>query len=81
MGSSLAAFELICPTRFDLLHPHYRRFCKSLVDADEWSQVTILRVLEKYARDQFENPDKGKVSVHVGMSTFLPNQYGEACVH
>lgn len=63
-GSSLAAFESICPDRLELLHPHYRRYCKTLVDADEWTQVILLRVLELYARQQFANPEKGKVSHH-----------------
>lgn len=61
-GSSLAALESICPDRLDLIHPHYRRYCKSLVDADEWTQVILLRVLELYARQEFPKPEKGKVS-------------------
>jgi AP-3 complex subunit beta len=62
-GSCLAAFERICPDRLDLIHPHYRRICKSLVDADEWTQVVVLKMMERYARHEFAEPTDTKVSV------------------
>lgn len=62
LGTSLAALEAICPERLDLLHKHYRRICRSLVDSDEWSQIVMLRLLERYARLHFADPSKsGKV--------------------
>ena len=62
LGSSIAAYEAICPDRNDLLHAHYRRLCRSIADADEWNQVIILNVLERYAREQFPDPEKTGVS-------------------
>lgn len=65
LGTALAALENIAPGRNDLLHSQYRRLCRSLVDTDEWSQVVMLRVLERYARCEFSDPEgKGsKVSL------------------
>jgi AP-3 complex subunit beta len=58
----MAALEAMCPDRLELLHQQYRRICKSLVDTDEWSEVVMLRVLERYARVHFADPSKaGKV--------------------
>ncbi len=62
LGTAIAALEAICPDRLDLLHTQYRRVCRSLIDTDEWSQIVMLRVLERYARTQFADPSKrGKV--------------------
>ena len=67
LGTALAALESIAPGRNDLLHGQYRRLCRSLVDTDEWSQVVMLRVLERYARCEFADPEgKGsKVSLDI----------------
>lgn len=39
LGSTLAAFNEVCPTAFELLHAHFRKICYLLADMDEWSQV------------------------------------------
>ena len=56
IGSVAVAFETICPTRLDLLHPHYRRLCRVLVDVDEWGQVNLLELLIRYARTMLPRP-------------------------
>ncbi|KAI0313175.1 adaptin N terminal region-domain-containing protein [Amylostereum chailletii] len=56
IGSVAVAFEAICPTRLDLLHPHYRRLCRVLVDVDEWGQVNLLELLIRYARTMLPRP-------------------------
>ncbi|KAJ4460130.1 Adaptor protein complex 3 (AP-3); beta subunit [Paratrimastix pyriformis] len=56
LGPALFAFSEICPDRWDLLHPHFRKLCHLLVDLDEWSQTITLRVLLHYTRSQFVNP-------------------------
>jgi len=58
LGSALTAFNEICPDRFDLLHPHYRKFCNYLADIDEWGQAVVISVLTRYARTQFKDPNK-----------------------
>lgn len=58
LGAAISAFNDLIPTRMDLLHPHYRHLCRSLIDADEWGQVALLRVLAKYARLNFVDPGK-----------------------
>ena len=69
LGTAIAALEAICPDRLDLLHAQYRRICRNLVDTDEWSQIVMLRVLERYARTQFADPSKGgKVRRHGTLS-------------
>ena len=56
IGSVAVAFETVCPTRLDLLHPHYRRLCRVLVDVDEWGQVNLLELLIRYARTMLPRP-------------------------
>lgn len=56
LGSVAIAFEAVCPTRLDLLHQHYRRLCRTLVDMDEWGQVDLLNLLVRYARVMLPRP-------------------------
>ncbi|QRV74884.1 AP-3 complex subunit beta-2 [Ceratobasidium sp. AG-Ba] len=59
VGAVARAFTLLCPHRLDLLHPHYRRLCRVLVDADEWGQVELLDLLSRYARSMLSKPVEG----------------------
>ncbi|KIM40525.1 hypothetical protein M413DRAFT_72858 [Hebeloma cylindrosporum] len=59
LGSVAVAFEAVCPTRLDLLHPHYRRLCRILVDLDEWGQVELMNLLLRYARTMLPRPGMG----------------------
>lgn len=56
IGSTVIAFESVCPTRLDLLHQQYRRLCRVLVDVDEWGQVDLLNLLLRYARMMLPKP-------------------------
>ncbi|KAG8808969.1 AP-3 complex subunit beta, partial [Serendipita sp. 401] len=56
IGTVLVAFNSVCSDRLDLLHPHYRRLCRLLPDADEWGQITIVNVLVRYARRMLPKP-------------------------
>ncbi len=56
IGSVAIAFDFVCPTRLDLLHQHYRRLCRTLVDVDEWGQVDLLALLTRYARTMLPRP-------------------------
>ncbi|KJA26226.1 hypothetical protein HYPSUDRAFT_198985 [Hypholoma sublateritium FD-334 SS-4] len=56
LGSVAVAFQAICPTRLDLIHPHYRRLCRILVDLDEWGQVELMELLLRYARTMLVRP-------------------------
>ncbi|KDQ53109.1 hypothetical protein JAAARDRAFT_137465 [Jaapia argillacea MUCL 33604] len=56
LGSTSVAFLTICPTRLDLLHQHYRRLCRTLVDVDEWGQVDLMNLLMRYARVMLPRP-------------------------
>jgi len=62
LGSAIAAWSEVCPDRWDLLHPHYRKLCHLLADVDEWGQIVILELLTRYARQQFADPNKKKES-------------------
>ncbi|CCX07408.1 Similar to AP-3 complex subunit beta-2; acc. no. Q13367 [Pyronema omphalodes CBS 100304] len=53
MGAAVMAFLEICPTRYDLIHTHYRALVKMLIDMDEWGQLALLRLLTGYARQSF----------------------------
>lgn len=52
-GPAVTAFLEVCPDRIDLIHKHYRSLIKKLVDMDEWSQLSTLRLLTSYARQCF----------------------------
>ena len=41
LSSAVAAFTEVCPNRIDLLHRHYRKICRMLVDMDEWGQILM----------------------------------------
>jgi len=56
IGSVATAFETVCPTRLDLLHSHYRRLCRVIVDVDEWGQVNLFELLVRYARTMLPRP-------------------------
>lgn len=56
IGSVATAFEAVCPTRLDLLHSHYRRLCRVIVDVDEWGQVNLFELLVRYARTMLPRP-------------------------
>jgi hypothetical protein len=56
IGSVAVAFEATCPTRLDLLHQHYRRLCRTLIDVDEWGQVALLDLLTRYVRVMLPKP-------------------------
>eukprot|EP00668_Euglena_longa_P036216 GGOE01046550.1.p1 GENE.GGOE01046550.1~~GGOE01046550.1.p1 ORF type:complete len:735 (-),score=272.85 GGOE01046550.1:269-2170(-) len=58
LGAALFAYAEVCPERYDLVHRHYRKLCRLLVDCDEWGQVLILNCLLRYARTQFLDPFK-----------------------
>ncbi|XP_026822007.1 AP-3 complex subunit beta-1 isoform X1 [Rhopalosiphum maidis] len=58
VGSTVMAFEEVCPERIDLIHKIYRKLCNLLVDIDEWGQVIIVNMLTRYGRTQFVNPNK-----------------------
>ena len=53
VGPAVAAFLEVCPEQIDLVHKHYRSLVKKLVDMDEWSQLSTLRLLTFYARQCF----------------------------
>ncbi len=44
-GAAVTAFLEICPERIDLIHEHYRSIVKKIVDMDEWSQLSTLRLM------------------------------------
>lgn len=52
-GAAVMAFMEICPERMDLIHQHYRSLAKKVVDMDEWSQLSTLRMMTVYARKCF----------------------------
>ncbi|CCM06428.1 uncharacterized protein FIBRA_08689 [Fibroporia radiculosa] len=56
LGSVAVAFADVCPTRLDLLHPHYRRLCRTLIDVDEWGQADLLGLLIRYVRTMLPRP-------------------------
>ncbi|BGO94399.1 hypothetical protein NBRC10512_002097 [Rhodotorula toruloides] len=60
IGAALTAWETLCPSAWDMLHQNYRRFCKMLMDVEEWGQTVLLRVLVRYGRTFFLDPAASK---------------------
>lgn len=56
IGAASLAFQAVCPTRLDILHPQFRRLCRILVDVDEWGQVNLIELLLRYARSMLPKP-------------------------
>ena len=61
IGSALVAWEEIVPTRWDLIHPNYRNWCRILLEVEEWGQCVLLRVLVRYGRTFFLDTRNGVV--------------------
>jgi AP-3 complex subunit beta len=53
VGAAAMAYTTVCPARWELLHPVYRRLCRLLSECEEWGQVVLLRLLLRYARLHF----------------------------
>ncbi|KAJ2727012.1 AP-3 complex subunit beta [Coemansia sp. Benny D115] len=58
VGSVIQAFCAVCPTKYDLMHRHYRRWCQMVTQLDEWGQLELVKLLMAYARTQFASPEK-----------------------
>lgn len=73
IGSVAVAFEAVCPTRLDLLHQHYRRLCRILLDVDEWGQVDLMNLLLRYVRTMLPRPivNSGLVDVDPDVELLL----------
>ncbi|KAL9645031.1 hypothetical protein ABK040_004524 [Willaertia magna] len=56
LGAAIHAFNEVCPNRFDLIHPVFRKLCRYVVDCDEWGQVVIIQLLTRYGRAHFQSP-------------------------
>jgi AP-3 complex subunit beta len=65
VGSVAIAFNVLCPDRLDLIHPHFRRLAKLLADADEWGQVILLDLLVRYARTMLAKPKEDDIDQDV----------------
>lgn len=48
VGTAVGSFNTICPDNFEMLHKLYRRYCKMLLDVDEWGQLEMLSALHRY---------------------------------
>ncbi|KAL2153676.1 hypothetical protein VTH82DRAFT_4831 [Thermothelomyces myriococcoides] len=75
-GAAVTAFMTVCPDRIDLIHKHYRNLVKMLVDMDEWSQLSTLRLMTIYARKCF--PRRTRTVKNKERSSDLQDFYGEA---
>jgi AP-3 complex subunit beta len=56
ISSAGAAFNAVCPDRFDVIHTHFRKICHLLSDLDEWGQQIMLNILVRYSRANFLEP-------------------------
>ncbi|KAJ3178177.1 AP-3 complex subunit beta-1 [Geranomyces variabilis] len=76
LGSVISSMNKVCPDRLDLIHKHYRKLCRLLVEADEWSQIMILELLILYARTFFLRPPEDEApNVEIAVnSPFYPDE-------
>ncbi|KAK7734229.1 AP-3 complex subunit beta [Cytospora paraplurivora] len=74
-GAAVTAYMEICPERIDLIHEHYRSLARKVVDMDEWSQLSTLRMMTIYARKCFPRRTRTATSAE---KASLQGSYGEA---
>ncbi|KAK4134571.1 ARM repeat-containing protein, partial [Trichocladium antarcticum] len=74
-GAAVTAFMAVCPERIDLIHKHYRTLVRLIVDMDEWSQLSTLRLMAVYARKCF--PRRTRTVKGKGPSVSAQDFYGE----
>jgi vesicle coat complex subunit len=74
-GAAVTAFMAICPERIDMIHKQYRNLVRMIVDMDEWSQLSTLRLMTIYARKCF--PRRTKVVKNKERAIDLQDFYGE----
>ena len=60
LTSAMVTFAELCPSRLELLHGSYRKFCHLLTDMDEWGQVLIIETFMRYCRKFFREPSGWK---------------------
>jgi AP-3 complex subunit beta len=58
LGSAVAAFNEVCPHKWELIHPNFRKIVRLCADTDEWGQIMLLNMLTRYGRMFFTKPDK-----------------------
>ena len=57
VNSVIPTFYHVCPHRYDLLHPQYRKLVNYLPDLSEFTQTYLLTILTRYARTFFLDPN------------------------
>jgi len=75
-GAAVTAFMEVCPERLDLIHKQYRSLIKKVVDMDEWSQLSTLKLMTIYARKCF--PRRTRPVQPTSRSADLQEFYGES---
>ncbi len=58
LGSAVAVFQEVCPDKWELIHPNYRKIVRLCADTDEWGQIMVLNMLTRYGRLFFTKPDR-----------------------
>ena len=56
LSSAIVAFVEICPEELERLHGCFRKVCHLLTDMDEWGQIVVMDVLQRYCRKFFRDP-------------------------
>ncbi|KAI9320999.1 adaptin N terminal region-domain-containing protein [Dichotomocladium elegans] len=78
IGSTIMAFNEVCPNRYDLIHPCFRKLCGVLADCDEWGQMSILGLLLRYGRiDKSRLPPKAVTIVRDDRHFYSDNSSDE----
>ncbi|XP_063970298.1 AP-3 complex subunit beta-2-like isoform X3 [Lytechinus pictus] len=76
-GSTVMAFEEVCPERIDLIHKNFRKLCNLLIDVEEWGQVIIINMLTRYSRTQFLDPNKADMIQEEAERSFYGSEHSE----
>lgn len=63
LGPTISSFNVIAPHRMDLIHTHYKKICRILKETDDWGQIQILLMLDRYCRVHFVDPIKVETDV------------------
>lgn len=63
LGPAITAFNVVCPSRYDLIHKSFRKFCHLLSDIDEWGQLETIELLHRYLRVHLKSPSSSALEL------------------
>eukprot|EP00842_Homolaphlyctis_polyrhiza_P001475 jgi/Hompol1/2328/HPOL_002907-RA len=83
LGTAVSTLNHLCPDRLDLIHKHFHKLCRLLVDCDQWGQLEIIKMMVRYVRLNFTHPsaDSDTASIASATTTYRTSTPATASAH